>query len=104
MSNNTELRKATERGIANHGWLQSRHSFSFGSYYDPEHVGFSDLLVINKVELAPYVGVNLEVMRADAERMRRGLPFVMANVGKGDGVDEIVAFLTRQGGLSLAAA
>ena len=64
----------------------------------------SDLLVINKVELAPHVGVNLEVMRADAERMRRGLPFVMANVAKGDGLEEIVAFLARQGGLSLAAA
>ena len=64
----------------------------------------SDLLVINKVELAPYVGVNLEVMRSDAERMRRGLPFVMGNVAKGDGVDEIVAFLARHGGLSLAAA
>ncbi|MDF2232741.1 urease accessory protein UreG [Albimonas sp. CAU 1670] len=64
----------------------------------------SDLLVINKTELAPYVGVNLDVMRADAERMRRGLPFVMGNVGKGDGIDEIVAFLARQGGLALKAA
>ena len=63
----------------------------------------SDLLVINKTELAPYVGANLDVMRADAERMRRGLPFVMGNVGKGDGVDEIVAFLARRGGLALAA-
>lgn len=42
-----ELRPAAARGTANFGWLQSRHSFSFGHYYDPEQVGFSDLLVIN---------------------------------------------------------
>jgi redox-sensitive bicupin YhaK (pirin superfamily) len=42
-----ELRKADDRGIANHGWLQSRHTFSFGHYHDPKQQGFSDLLVIN---------------------------------------------------------
>lgn len=42
-----ELRKAQDRGLSNHGWLHSQHTFSFSHYYDPKQVGFSDLLVIN---------------------------------------------------------
>ena len=51
-----ELRPAAARGLANFGWLHSQHSFSFGSYYDPQHMGFSDLLVINEDRVRPARG------------------------------------------------
>lgn len=51
-----ELRKAGERGAANFGWLDSRHTFSFGHYHDPKQVGFSDLLVINDDRVEPGTG------------------------------------------------
>ncbi len=59
----------------------------------------SDMLVINKVDLAPHVGASLEVMARDAERMRKTRPFVMANMKTGQGVEEIIAFIERKGGL-----
>ena len=59
----------------------------------------SDLLVINKIDLAPYVGASLEVMDRDAKKMRGERPFVFANVRAGQGVAAIAAFIEKQGGL-----
>ena len=64
----------------------------------------SDLLVINKIDLAPLVGASLEVMDRDARRMRADRPFVFANIRAGAGVAEIAAFIARAGGLPARAA
>jgi urease accessory protein len=61
----------------------------------------SDLLVINKIDLAPMVGANLDVMETDARRMRGIRPFVFSNLKIGKGVDEIVHFILQKGGLSM---
>jgi len=57
----------------------------------------SDLLVINKIDLAPYVGASLEVMDRDARAMRGERPFVFSNLKEGKGLDEIVAFIEHRG-------
>jgi urease accessory protein len=60
----------------------------------------SDLLVINKIDLAPHVGASLEVMARDSKRMRGERPFVLTNLRAGQGVDEIAAFIVREGMLT----
>ena len=59
----------------------------------------SDLLVINKIDLARLVGASLEVMERDAKRMRGERPFVFTNLKTGDGLDRIVEFIAAEGGL-----
>ncbi len=60
----------------------------------------SDLLVINKTDLAPHVGASLQVMETDSHRMRGGRPFVFSALRKDVGTDEIIAFITQAGGLA----
>jgi urease accessory protein len=59
----------------------------------------SDLLVINKVDLAPHVGASLDVMERDAKKMRGQRPFVFTNLKTGSGVDAVVKFISEKGGL-----
>jgi len=59
----------------------------------------SDLLVINKIDLAPLVGADLAVMEADALRMRQTRPFIFTNLKGGDGVEQIAGFIVDKGGL-----
>jgi urease accessory protein len=61
----------------------------------------SDLLVINKIDLAPHVGASLEVMDHDAKRMRGERPFVFTNMKTGQGLQVIVDFIAKKGGLPL---
>ncbi|MDG1472748.1 MAG: urease accessory protein UreG [Ascidiaceihabitans sp.] len=58
----------------------------------------SDILVINKTDLAPYVGASLEVMERDAARMRSGKPFVFTSLRHGTGADQVLALLSELGG------
>ena len=55
----------------------------------------SDLLVINKIDLAPYVGANLEIMESDARRMRNGSPFVFTNLVTNDGLENVICWIKK---------
>src|SRR5580658_9429584 len=61
----------------------------------------SDILVINKTDLAPMVGANLDVMASDAKKMRGEQPFVMCNLKKLDGLAEVIAFIEKKGLLTV---
>jgi urease accessory protein len=61
----------------------------------------SDLLIINKTDLAPYVGADLEVMRADTEKQRGIRPFVFTDMLRRDGLNEVIGFLVKTGNLSV---
>ncbi|MDP8919114.1 MAG: urease accessory protein UreG [Pseudomonadota bacterium] len=63
----------------------------------------SDLLVVNKIDLAPYVGADLAIMEEDTKRMRGQRPYVFSNVRDGVGVDAIAKFIEQTGGLAAAA-
>ena len=60
----------------------------------------SDLLVINKIDLAPFVGASLDVMDRDARRMRGERPFIFTNIRGGQGVEDVADFIERTGGLA----
>ncbi len=62
----------------------------------------SDLLVINKTDLAPLVGASLEVMETDTKRMRGAKPFVFSNMKTGDGVETVLRFIAEKGGVDIA--
>ena len=62
----------------------------------------SDMLVINKTDLAPFVGASLDVMERDTIAMRRGKPFVFSNLKTGDGLSRIADFIEEKGGLRAA--
>src|SRR5690606_30294195 len=61
----------------------------------------SDLLIINKADLAPYVGASLEVMEQDTQRMRGGRPYVIGTIKDGTGLDQIIAFIEKEGLLTV---
>jgi urease accessory protein len=63
----------------------------------------SDLLVINKIDLAPHVGADLAVMERDARMMRGARPFVFTNIRSGEGVEDVLRFVETRGGLAAAA-
>ncbi len=64
----------------------------------------SDLLIVNKTDLAPHVGADLDIMRADTEKAREERPFVFTDLRRRRGLDEVIAFIAEAGGLTTPAA
>jgi urease accessory protein len=64
----------------------------------------SDLLVINKMDLAPHVGADLDVMARDAEAGRAGRPYLFTDMRRGAGIEDVVAFIAESGGLDVSQA
>ncbi len=65
--------------------------------YKRQGITRSDLLVINKIDLAPYVGASLDVMDSDTKRMRIDRPYVFTNLKIGQGLPEIISFIIKEG-------
>ena len=71
-------------------------------HHETQYITRSNLLVINKIDIAPDVGASLEIMDRDAKRMRDARSFIFTNLRAGEGVTEIAQFIAEKGGLGTA--